>query len=187
MEKDIMGYIKSGQLGMMLKRMKNRVESSDNAEIMSRYETLCEQYRYMLKFFYDGMNDPHRDEMLKGMISRAYTLDSDVMMMEKFHSSPSYSALMKTLPQSRMDTMTMISGLRESDISPKDHYALLHNVFLTIFFSLSWKEQDSRMWTAFLIDDRVSTVDAQTIVSAITLSCANGFCIEKFIVCASVH
>ena len=180
MEKDIIGYIKSGQLGMMLKRMKNRVESSYNAEIMSRYETLCEQYRYMLKFFYDGMNDPHRDEMLKGMISRAFTLDSDMMMMEKFHSSPSYSALMKTLPQSRMDTMTMISGLRESDISPKDHYALLHNVFLTIFFSLSWKEQDSRMWTAFLIDDRVSTVDAQTIVSAITLSCANGFCIEKF-------
>ena len=31
-----MGYIKSGQLGMMLKRMKNRVESSYNAEIMSR-------------------------------------------------------------------------------------------------------------------------------------------------------
>lgn len=180
MEKDFIGYIKSGQLGLMLKEMENRVGTSENAEIKSRYESLCEQYRYMLKFFYDGMNDPHRDEMLKGMLSRAYILDSDLQLVEKFHSSPSYSALMKTLSQGRMDNMSMISSLRDATVSPRDHYSLLNNVFLNIFFSLSWKEQESRMWTAFLIDDSVSSVDSQTIVSAITLSCANGFCIEKF-------
>ena len=179
-EKDNKAPMASWHLGVMLHNFEAGVQSCGDADVRSRYDTLCEEYRYMLEYFVGGIPDPQRTAMLQSMTRRAFVLGTDIRMIEMFRSNNSYAALRKSIVTENVSTMSIIEDLRRSEVSAREHYDYLNKAFLAIFFSLSWREQDSRLWTAFLIADNVSPVDAQTIVSAITLSCIHGFCLEKF-------
>ena len=167
-------------LGMMLKSLEPKIAASGDADVKSRYATLCEEYRYMLKYFADGICDPQRISMQQAMVRRAYVLEKDVSALELFRSTPAYSSLRKTVPGENVSATVLVDSLRRSHVTQREHHDCLNKAFLSVFFSLSWREQDSRLWTAFLIDENVLSVDVQTMVAAITLSCINSFCMEKF-------
>lgn len=167
-------------LGLMLKSLEPKITASGDADVKSRYATLCEEYRYMLKYFADGVSDPQRIVMQHAMVKRAYALGNDVRALEMFRSNPAYSSLRQTVPVQEESAATLVESLRGKYVTQKEHHECLSRVFLSVFFSLSWREQDRRVWTAYLIDENVPAMDRQTIVSAVTLSCINSFCIEKF-------
>lgn len=179
--------IQNGRLGLVLMQLGDRIKACMDASLQGKYEALCEEYHYLLKFFLDGIDDPQREKMLEGMKKRAYHLASDVSMLEKFRSEPTIASFLKQHPTDGYSTMTLLEQFRQTASDVKEHYKILNDAFISICFSLTWKEQDSRMWTAFLIDESVPSVDAQTIVAAITLSCLNGFCMEKYRTLAYVY
>ena len=168
------------KLGLGLAILKPHVERLASMDISSRYESLTQDYAYMLRFMTEGYKDPQREKLYGEMLAKGYHIASDVKRMLRITNDTALVSLQKTVVADDNSASTLIEALRDDSLDAKAHYEVLNKAFVSIFLSPDWREQEQRLWTAFLISSDVKSVDAQVIVSAIMLGCMLGFCIEKY-------
>ena len=168
------------KLGLGLAILKPHIEKLANADISARYESLSQDYAYMLRFMTDGYKDPQRDKLYGEMLAKGYHLASDIKRMLKIANDSALTSLSKSIGANDFSATALIDALRDETLDAKAHYAALNKAFVSIFLSQDWREQEQRLWTAFLISSDVKSSDAQVIVSAIMLGCMLGYCVEKY-------
>lgn len=172
--------LKKGQLGLALKIMKQSVDAYPLARLTSRYESIVQDYTYMLGFLSEGYKDPQRKKLHDDMLVKAYRLAQDVCKYHEIMGDAALSNLHRSIADKDFSAATLIDSLRDSSLDAKQHYEVLSNAFVSIFLSENWREQEQRLWTAYLISTDTKVADAQVLVSAIMLGCMFGYCIEKY-------
>lgn len=172
--------LKNGQLGLALKIMKQHVDVCPDVRFSSRYDSIVQDYSYMLRFLSDGYKDPERAKLHDDMIVKAYRLCQDLIKCQKIHADSALLNLHKGLAGKDTNAAAIIDALRDKTLDARQHYDALSNAFVSVFLSDNWREQDQRLWTAYLISSDTDVADAQVLVSSIMLGCMLGFCIEKY-------
>ena len=168
------------KLGLGLAILKPHVEKLASADISVRYESLSQDYAYMLRFMTEGYKDPQRDKLYGDMLARGYHLASDIKRMLRITNDSALVSLRKSVGTNDFSATALIETLRDESLDAKAHYEALNRAFVSVFLSPDWREQEQRLWTAFLISSDVKSTDAQVIVSAIMLGCMLGYCVEKY-------
>ena len=168
------------KLGLGLGLLKPMVEKLANTEIASRYESLSQDYAYMLRFMTEGYKDPQREKLYGEMLAKGYHIASDVKRMLRITNDPAFVTLQKSVIDNDNSANALIEALKDESIDAKAHYDVLNRAFVSIFLSPDWREQEQRLWTAILISADVKSTDAQVIISAIMLGCMLGYCVEKY-------
>ena len=168
------------KLGLGLAILKPHVERLANMDISSRYESLTQDYAYMLRFMTEGYKDPQREKLYGEMLAKGYHIASDVKRMLRITNDPALVTLQKSVIDNDNSANALIEALKDESIDAKAHYDVLNRAFVSIFLSPDWREQEQRLWTAFLISAEVKSTDAQVIISAIMLGCMLGYCVEKY-------
>ena len=168
------------KLGLGLGLLKPMVEKLANMEIASRYESLSQDYAYMLRFMTEGYKDPQREKLYGEMLAKGYHIASDVKRMLRITNDPALVTLQKSVIDNDNSANVLIEALKDESLDAKAHYEVLNRAFVSIFLSPDWREQEQRLWTAFLISTEVKSADAQVIISAIMLGCMLGYCVEKY-------
>ena len=168
------------KLGLGLAILKPHVEKLASADISARYESLSQDYAYMLRFMTEGYKDPQRDKLYGDMLARGYHLASDIKRMLRVANDSALMSLRKSVGTNDFSATALIEALRDESLDAKAHYEALNRAFVSVFLSPDWREQEQRLWTAFLISSDVKSTDAQVLVSAIMLGCMLGYCVEKY-------
>ena len=168
------------KLGLGLAILKPHVERLASMDISSRYESLTQDYAYMLRFMTEGYKDPQREKLYGEMLAKGYHIASDVKRLLRIINDTALVSLQKTVAADDNSASNLIEALRDESLDAKAHYEVLNRAFVSIFLSSDWREQEQRLWTAYLISTEVKSADAQVIVSAIMLGCMLGYCVEKY-------
>ena len=168
------------KLGLGLAILKPHVERLASMDISSRYESLTQDYAYMLRFMTEGYKDPQREKLYGEMLAKGYHIASDVKRLLRITNDTALVSLQKTVAADDNSASNLIEALRDESLDAKAHYEVLNRAFVSIFLSSDWREQEQRLWTAYLISTEVKSADAQVIVSAIMLGCMLGYCVEKY-------
>ena len=168
------------KLGLGLAILKPHIEKLASVGISARYGSLSQDYAYMLRFMTEGYKDPQREKLYAEMLAKGYHLASDVKRQLRITADAALVSLQKSIVDNDNSANALIEALKDDSLDAKAHYEVLNRAFVSIFLSEDWREQEQRLWTAFLISSDVKSVDAQVIISAIMLGCMLGFCIEKY-------
>lgn len=182
-----MNLFSSGNLALGLRQLKPRVDALGRADLGARFSSIDESYRYMLHYFVEGYSDPQRQKMFDEILSKAWHLENDVERMERVRSDNALSAQYKTIDGRETGTNTLIETLRSTVDDNRKHFDMVSMAFTSIFLGNDWREQDCRLWTAYLLDSNTPSNDAQTLVSAIMLACLYVFDEEKLKTLAYVY
>lgn len=164
----------------MLKSLEEKVKTIGNADLLDRYETLFQEYRYMLSFMVSGGQDANREQFLDSLRKRIKDLSDDLERGKIFQTTPGKDVILSQIKDIDTSAASLIASLQDDSLTPEQHFNALNNAFCAILFSLAWNTREERMWTAFLISSATNAIDAQTIVSAIMLSCRIKYCEHKY-------
>ena len=143
------------KLGLGLAILKPHVEKLASADISARYESLSQDYAYMLRFMTEGYKDPQRDKLYGDMLARGYHLASDIKRMLRITNDAALMSLRKSVGTNDFSATALIEALRDESLDAKAHYEALNRAFVSVFLSPDWREQEQRLWTAFLISSDV--------------------------------
>ena len=174
-------------LNSYLHNLSEEVKKIGNIGLMDRCDTLIQEYRYMLSFIASGGKDENRKQFIDSLFQRVACLNEDVERVKAFASIPGYESVYAQIKEIDTSSTSLIDALNDKSHSPEEHFNALSNAFCALLFSYGWSQKEQRLWTAFLISSETDVVDAQTLVSAIMLSCRIRFCIEKFRTLAYVY
>lgn len=163
-----------------LQQLSEDVKKTGNVGFMDRCDALIQEYRYMLSFIASGGKDENRKQFIDSLVQRIAVLRENVEREKAFATIPGHDSVYAQIKGKDTNSTSLIEALQNKTLAPEQHFEALNNAFCALLFSNAWSQKEQRLWTAFLISSDTDIVDAQTLVSAIMLSCRIRFCIEKF-------
>lgn len=178
---------RKNHIGNILKALTKSARAIGDHASMERCESLLQEYRYMLGFIASGGKDDDREKFLFSLKKRVDELGDDIKRQEVFLAIPGHEIIFNQMKGMDTSASALIESLKNVTLSPSEHYEVLSKAFSAVLFSNSWSQRDQRMWTAYMIASDTNLIDAQTILSAIMLSCRIKFCKEKFRTMAYVY
>lgn len=178
---------RKNHIGCLLKALVQSAKTIGDNALIERCESLLQEYRYMLGFIASGGKDDNREKYLFSLKKRVDELGDDIKRHEAFLAIPGHDVIFNQMKGVDTSASALIESLKNEALSPSEHYEVLSKVFSAVLFSNSWSQRDQRMWTAYMIASDTNLIDAQTIMSAIMLSCRIRFCEEKFRTMAYVY
>lgn len=165
-------------LGKLLSEISELVNANLQLGFSDRYESIVQEYVYMLDFMSNGYKDDKREELYHGMFLKTSMLKDDILQAINIAKEPFLDKLSTKVKDTDNSTATLIEKLC-SDVDMGEKIDILSAAFNAILLSQHWKEQDTRLWLAYLMQADSNINDACTIVSAIMLACNQWFDIEK--------
>lgn len=163
----------------MLKTLSERARSTADTSFIERCEALIQEYSYMLSFLASGGTDEKRNEFLENFRDKAHALQQDINRYERFSTIQGRDIIFAQIRGTDVNSLSLITRLSDNTLTPQEHYDALSHAFAAILFSYEWQTRDQRMWVAYLTSPDTDTIDAQTLVSAIMLSCRIYYCEAK--------
>ena len=165
-------------LGKLLWEISALVNANLQLGFSDRYESIVQEYVYMLDFMSNGYKDDKREELYDGMYLKATMLRDDIQKAININKEPYLDKLNVKIKDVDCSTSALIERLC-SEVEADEKIHILSTAFNAILLSPHWKEQDTRLWLAYLMQADNNIDDACTIVSAIMLACNQWFDIEK--------
>lgn len=167
-------------------------------------------YRYMLNYQFDGVADPHREEVFSNIMRNIYELTDDAadelmsldspnifyekLRLESFRTTPSlpeYKLALKEIESA----FSLAELLEEKDdkLAKLKHLAvkkerLATDMFNTVFVAPRITEEKQADYLDFIQSKDITTIDKSLFISALTLNLLHRFDARKFsvLVAASV-
>lgn len=170
-----------------LRKLTDSAKESGDFGLVNRCESLSQEYRYMLEFIASGGKDDNRGRFLDSFRTRVNELRCDIDRRKAFMAIPAHESVFAQIKDVDTSASALIDSLKDNTLSPSEHHDALSRAFSAILFSYGWNQREQRMWMACLIAPDTNSIDAQTLMSAIMLSCRIQFCMEKFRTMAYVY
>ena len=118
------------KLGLGLAILKPHVERLASMDISSRYESLTQDYAYMLRFMTEGYKDPQREKLYGEMLAKGYHIASDVKRLLRIVNDTALVSLQKTVAADDNSASNLIEALRDESLDAKAHYEVLNRAFV---------------------------------------------------------
>lgn len=182
-----MSFNTAYNIGETLEDLIKTAKETGDFTLVNRCESLSQEYRYMLEFIASGGKDDNRGSFLDSFRTRINELRADINRRKAFLAIPAHESVFAQIKDVDTSASALIDSLKDKALSPSEHHDALSRAFSSILFSYGWNQREQRMWMAYLIAADTNSIDAQTLMSAIMLSCRIQFCMEKFKTMAYVY
>lgn len=170
-------------------------------QITEKVSELESTYRYMLNYQFDGINDPHREEVFANIMRSLYELTDDAtdelmsldspnifyekLRLESFRNQPSLPEYKSALKETEA-TFSLTELLEEKDdkLAKLKQLAvkkerLASDLFNSVFVSPRLSEQSLSEYFDFIHSKELAVTDKCLFVSALTLSLFHRFDTRK--------
>ena len=203
---DILKYIYDGMLGRALRSARSLVDANPHLIYDEELESIENDYRLMLDYMKRGFNDPQRGAIYQNLIVRLYRFTADLNMAYRkqnvqFFAEASGKASRKSFNNDNIKAelegfvtdVAMLSldpepeRTRKSNDIYRRHNDFTQSLFCHIVTSKQWGEHDAAFLEELLLSPAVDTIDAQLIISALTLATMNNMDANKFSVMMNVY
>ena len=203
---DILKYIYDGMLGRALRSARSLVDANPHLIYDEELESIENDYRLMLDYMKRGFNDPQRGAIYQNLTVRLYRFTADLNMAYRkqnvqFFAEASGKASRKSFNNDNIKAelegfvtdVAMLSldpepeRTRKSNDIYRRHNDFTQSLFCHIVTSKQWGEHDAAFLEELLLSPAVDTIDAQLIISALTLATMNNMDANKFSVMMNVY
>ncbi|TSA23818.1 MAG: hypothetical protein D4R67_12910 [Bacteroidetes bacterium] len=188
----VLDDVASGRLTFALETLKRLVRQSTRSDYFYELESIEENYRNLLKYAFEGYNDPKRNEIL-GSISASLLQLADELadhLLEDSYPVQKQSQIMLN-QEFGTDSAAIAAKIDEIFFSHEvseliDHQAVHASPVTDSIFKLIWLTRDVKDYHLKLIrflnqDNGVEWHEKSLVVSALTLSLLQFFDPQKFV------
>ncbi len=194
---NILHLLEKQRLKEALERLQLFATPLSNWHISEKISDLQNNYRMMLRYFFDGVTDPERHKLFVSLLANAYKLAEEIKeaLLERdshnyvfsqkryfpFNQAVGINELFTQLQ--RMQDNRALSGLVEDSLHTsgkrKDN-ALQHEIysnqlFKTLWLSVKYTDEETSLIKDLLASDTVALSDKCLAVSALMLSLLRSF------------
>lgn len=167
-------------LASQLEVLRNLSQENIRLGFGDRIGAVAEEYHYLVDFMRNGYDDPKRMELYLSLRHRAAVLEADITDAIAIQNCDYLASLKSSLKGVDASSASLVSMLRTTQSDALQHAQALETAFSAIIVSPQWTEQDSRLWTAYLLSTDTPLDTACVMVSAITISNSRVYSLEKF-------
>ena len=196
MYKEITNFLSNRRLKEALTQIKAFAEKLHDWKNLSIIETLETNYTYLLKYAYQGQNDPQRNNLYLDIQNKLYELADELRIRDKFNNGKGYMAnLYRTYQrnpgpsflelQSQLTKLNETEGIKVTEENGSNHelfqphFNFTDQLFKKTLFTLHWSH--SEYLEAYqLVGCGMSTFDLEVWISGITIALLNCYDVEKF-------
>lgn len=202
MYEDIIRLLDNKRLKEALDKLEALVAKAENWEMGSEVERLKTTYGYMLQYASQGVKDPGRNEMYRGLCRRAYELASQASFSQSCktgskHISYKYQNFKRVPPHTYGELCMMLESVTEEagmltlainneeeqrkqqkDLALRREKAI-DELFDRTWVSDGWTEEEYKEAGDFLRSVLVPENDIAVLVSAVTLNLLEVFDVRK--------
>lgn len=177
-----------------------------DGRILSRVESIEEDYRLMCTYMFRGFKDPQAESIYKGLLRRAYEVSNDLLMLEEKQKRISLmrAAASERLLNGKQDRIketlekfvqdVAVASLSEGEEAEKtrkkihaNHQSYVSRLFDAIVVSEQWTDATRQVYEELLLSPLIDSNDILQIVSAITLSAINVFDLNKWLALTFIY
>ena len=196
---NIFNFIRQQEIGNAIRAIRSLINGNSKLAYSGDMESVERDYSLMLDFMRRGFNDPQRDEVFNNIADRlykfacnlrtAYRKRTDAFFMEMAQKAANLAVskenIRATLENFVADT-AMLSLETEPGKSEKskqlyrEHNDFMQSLFCNIVVADSWSGHDKDFFENLILSPTIDTIDAQMLVSAITLAAMNSMDDNKF-------
>lgn len=203
---DIFQKLDNRELGPALRSVRSFINAYPHMMYDEELENIEGDYRLMLDYMRRGFNDPHRSDIYGKLTERLYRFACDMYityrtqhveffiealgksMNGRFTNESIKAGLENFVTDTAMLSLEMETARKEkSKELYRRHNDFMQALFCHIIVSRQWSEHDSEFFKTLLLSPTVDTIDAQLLVSALTLATMNNMDVNKFGVLVHVY
>ena len=196
------------QLGKAIAALENYLLTYPRQQDTEQLALLKEDYSRMVDYWRRGFSDPGREAVNETLLRRAYVLAANMSCTWSLQNSPYMKNLYQQPRRSRSDWQ--VAAIREAmegfvgdmallQLEPEPrrqqrqqelyegHQQLMSNLFDYVVTTRQWKPGLADVFIELLTAPTLLSNDQQLLVSAITMSAMQMFCMQKFRVLAEVY
>ena len=167
--------------------------------IQTELEALDHEYALMKDYMLRGFDDPMRANLYQGLLKKAYRLNNNAMVDVWREKDSLFSSQTERFGEGRFQLEAIKSTLEQFvqdstllSLEPQEtrkaqaytlydrHYNYVSELFNVLVTSYQWSESQASFMQELLLSPTIESVDAQLLLSAITLSAMQFFDIRKF-------
>jgi hypothetical protein len=199
---EILVYLKNRQLKQAIDSLRNWLQTVHLVEYVDQVDELENNYRLMLQYAVDGVNDPQRELVYHNLVKKAFLLTDTIKeeLFTKFSNGYDYSQIRYHRLQLR-SLRAIVSALEEQSTNKEvaflieeglnqqgnkqEQIALHEQTRLEMFRSL-WliQEVDGDSFNLLLASEVIGPVDKSFAISALTLNLLRQFSAERIVMLA---
>lgn len=197
--KDLFSKLEDKMLGPAILAMRSLVDAYPHLMYAEEFENIENNYKLMLGYMSQGFIDPQRENIYNDILTRLYRFASNFRMSYMEQNVPFFTEMshksanrnfsnenIKQELENFVADVAMLSLETEPDKTVKSkelyrrHNDFMQALFCHITVSKQWGEHDADFIKQLLLSPTIDTVDAQLIVSALTIAVMNNFDANKF-------
>lgn len=203
---DIFQKLDNRELGPALRSVRSFINAYPHMMYDEELENIEGDYRLMLDYMRRGFNDPHRSDIYGKLTERLYRFACDMYITYRTQHVEFFIEALRKSMNGRFTNESIKAGLEnfvtdtamlslETETVRKEkskelyrrHNDFMQALFCHIIVSRQWSEHDSEFFKTLLLSPTVDTIDAQLLVSALTLATMNNMDVNKFGVLVHVY
>ena len=167
--------------------MEEEMDTLSSWELRTRFQEMQTAYKYMLEYMSKGMPDPDRNRLHSELIGKAYLLNDEItytrlaehslsvycQMRRKYKNSTEIALYHEKLRKSATDIAVMRmmpSNVSEVKEAIQRHKEESNELFMRLWSSDSWNQQQQQEAQEMLNDIEVENNDKAMMISAVTIS-----------------
>lgn len=191
------------QLGPALRQLGHFLAQRQTIGADERLHTLQQDYEAMKAFMLRGLRDAKRDEVYLGLLQTAYRLAMDVNLWLHRRQVGAFATAFERSQRQvfsadsiRLQLETFVQEVALLSLQPDEvreqqlydtHQRYLSALFDYLLISPQWTDGMRDSMTELALLPTIDVNDACLLLSAVTLSCINGFDANKFSFLAQVY
>lgn len=205
---DIRTHVLNRQLGKAINTLENYLLAHPRQQDMDQLISIRNDYQLLTSYWERGFDDPQREQLYDQLLRRMYALNANIhcywqltesAFLKAIHLRPrkirkdwSMSAVKESM-EAFVSNVALLelepehTRQQKSDNLYHQHWELMRDLFDYIFTSRQWRDSLADAFLDMLLSPTLASIDQQLIVSAITLSAMQHFCIQKFRVLCEVY
>ena len=202
----IFDNLKKKKLGAALRAARVAAKAEPYLAYDEELERIERDYRLMLDYMKRGYDDPERDVVYENLLARLNVHASDMLTAYKTHHTPFYMEMARkaagrtftyeTIRQTLEDFVADVAMLsleaepartEKSKELYRKHNDFIQALFCQIVISRQWNANDRAFFEELVLSPTIDTIDAQLMVSAITLAAMNTADAGKFRMLTGVY
>ena len=198
--------LKEKRMGEAIRTLQELMEKNPAVVADDNYHNIIDDYNRMLDYTEQGYQDPQREDIYLKLVKRlwhftcnaqtAWLCNNKSIFREARQKSVHHMFSQEEIEQNLHNFVSDIAMLSLETEEAKEqkeaavyarHFDYISSLFNHIFVSHPWNKSDGTFYTQLLLSPMTDSIDARTLVSAITLNCLVHFDLEKFSTLVEIH
>ena len=195
MNKTYETIVSQRNLGLAIQQMRHLIESRQLTQFIEPLNEIQADHSRILEFMLSGFADPSRNQLYTALLRQLFRLRTEIILTlsrrTESLSSPSPYPIaqlshddLRSHLEAFVQDLALLSLETDGESRSKNLYQSHHQLMTALFYHVltasPWSRQTQTFFQELLLSPAIDTLDAQLLVSAITLSLLIAFDDRRF-------